>query len=278
MIFAMNIYILKIVLAFLPVTFCFSMAGDSNMDQGNDLLKTGIEPTGSDPSEIFSYANDLYIQGEFEKASDVYEKIISSGYHSPEIYYNLGNAYYRSNKIPSAILNYERAALLAPADEDIKFNLELARMRTRDRIEELPEFFLSSWWKSARDFFSAGQWASISVAAFIVFLVFISGFLVSPSAVTRKAFFWSGIILFMVSVLSFSFGLDQRNYLRNHDTAIVFSPVLPVKSSPDINSADLFIIHEGTRVRVEDSIGHWRAVRLSDGNKGWVQKDAIEMI
>lgn len=272
-------YILIMVLAFLPLTVCSLMAieGYENYNEENPEIRIE-QNVPDDAQELFSIANDLYINGEFEKAADTYEKIILSGYHLPELYYNLGNAYYRSNKIPHAILNYERAILLAPADEDIKFNLELARMQTRDRIEELPGFFISNWWKSGRDILSAGQWAIASVAAFISFLVFFSAFLISFSVIVKKFSFWSATFLFFLSVLSFSFGLDRVNYMKNHDTAIVFAPVVPVKSSPDINSADLFIIHEGTRVTVEDSISEWRAVRLSDGNKGWVRKDAIEMI
>ncbi len=231
-----------------------------------------------EPEEAFRRANELYIEGKYKEAIPVYEGIVDSGYHFAGLYYNLANAYYRSSEIPPAILNYERARLLAPGDEDISFNLDMARMHVRDRIEELPVFFLNRWWKQARDSLNAGTWASISVATFIFSLVLLSVFLVSSSVVTRKIFFWMALLFFLSSILSFTFGLDQRNHLKNHNTAIVFAPAVQVKSSPDINSPDLFVIHEGTKVRIEDSIGDWRAVRLSDGNKGWLRKDAVEMI
>jgi tetratricopeptide (TPR) repeat protein len=226
----------------------------------------------------FSRANRLYTEGSFKEAILIYHQIINSGYHSAELYYNLGNAYYRSGQVPAAILNYERAALLAPGDEDIRFNLLLARTNVRDRIEELPDFFLNRWWKGARDMLGAGEWAAVSVVSFTVSLVFLAVFLMSFSVVVKKIFFWLAVTVFFWAIMSFSFGLDQRNHLKNQNTAIVFSPVVPVKSSPDINSTDLFFIHEGTKVWVEDSLGDWRAIRLSDGNKGWLQKMAIEMI
>lgn len=230
------------------------------------------------PDEAFIRANQLYLDGSYEEAIIVYEKVLNSGYHSAALYYNLGNAYYRSNKIPPSILNYERAALLSPGDHDIRFNLELARMHVRDRIEELPDFFINRWWRNLRNLAGTGKWASISVFAFIISLVMLSIFLVSSTVHIKKIFFWLFVGIFIFSILSFSLGLDQSNYIRNHNTAIVFSPVVSVKSSPDVNSTDLFIIHEGTKVWVEESLGDWLAVRLSDGNKGWLKKDVIEMI
>jgi len=228
--------------------------------------------------EAFFRANELYRDARYEEAIMVYEQIMESGYHSADLYFNLGNAYYRSNKIPRAILNFERAALLSPGDDDIRFNLELSRMHVRDRIEELPEFFLNRWWNGLRDSLSVRAWASLSIGSFIISLILISVFLMSSSAGIKRLFFWLAVVVMFASVFSFSLGLDQRNYIRNHNSAIVFSPVVSVKSSPDINSTDLFVIHEGTKVWVEDSIGEWRAVRLSDGNMGWLRRDAIEMI
>ena len=244
----------------------------------NNDHKPDTDAGFSKPEDVFIMANELYIDGRFEEAIGLYEKILDSGYHSAELYYNLGNASYRSNKIPDAILNYERALLLSPGDEDIRFNLELARMHVRDRIEELPGFFLNRWWTSARDLFSAWKWASVSAAFFIIFLLLVTGFLIVRSVTLKKISFWMAVILFFASALSISFGIDKRNHIRNHNTAIVFAPVVSVKSSPDISSTELFVIHEGTKVWIEDSIGHWRAIRLRDGNKGWLPAESIEKI
>ena len=252
----------------------FSEPGDAIViaDQLN------LDVSSGEPEDLFRMANELYIDSRFEEAIDLYEEILDSGYHSAELYYNLGNACYRSNKIPDAILNYERALLLSPGDEDIRFNRELARMHIRDRVEELPGFFMKRWWASVRDLFSAGEWASASAAFFIIFLLMVTGFLIVRSVNLKRIFFWNAVILIIASALSISFGIDKRNHIRNHDTAIVFAPVVSVKSSPDINSTELFVIHEGTKVWIEDSIGHWREIRLSDGNKGWLPAESVEEI
>jgi tetratricopeptide (TPR) repeat protein len=255
--------------AFKPV------AGSESQPYGTEITGTGHV---YDPAEDLILANRLYSENNFREAALVYQRIIAAGYHAAGVYYNLGNAYFRSGNIPAAILNYERAALLSPGDEDIMFNLELARSRVRDRIESLPQFFLNRWWQQARDLISGGTWAALSVFFFITTLVVISVFLFSSSMIVKKVFFWLGVSFLTVSILSFSLGIDQRNHLRNHSTAIVFAPVVPVKSSPDAYSADLFLIHEGTKVRVEESIGDWRLVRLNDGNKGWIRMEDIEMI
>ncbi len=274
-----RVFPFSIGLIFLYISGLLATPESSSVDDHFEFAEIQPEQINSGNLDyLFSLANDLYIQGEYDEAAGIYEQIISSGHHSADLLYNLGNTYYRLNRIPQAILYYERAALLAPSDEDIRFNLELAYMRTKDRIEELPVFFINRWWNSARGLMNFGDWAAISIISFIGFLILISFFLISRSVAFKKAFFWTGVTLFFISVSSFSLGLDQRNYLRNHNTAIVFAPVLQVKSSPDINSAGLFIIHAGTKVHVEDSLGNWRAVRISDGNKGWVKREAIEMI
>lgn len=270
------------VLLFLPALFVFTSPaageGIEGYAESHDDTLLVDTPGIAGVDEAFETANDLYAGGYYEEAILRYEKIIDEGFQSAGLYYNLGNAYYRSNKIAGAILNYERAALLSPGDEDIKFNLSLARAHVRDRIEELPDFFLNRWWKSIRDMYSAGSWAIFSVVTFITFLLLLTGFLMSAPVSVKKTFFWLAVCILLISMLSFSLGLDRRNYMRNHSGAVVFAPVVSVKSSPDINSTELFIIHEGSKVWVEDSIGEWRAIRLSDGNKGWLHNDAIEMI
>lgn len=266
------------VLLLLPVKMSMAII-DVNTEIVPDQQDILIEHSGEyDPEVGFRLANQLYTERSFEEAITIYKKIVSTGYHSAGLYYNLGNAYYRSNNIPAAILNYERASLLAPGDEDISFNLELARTHVRDRIETLPRFFLNRWWTEVRDLLSAERWAVLSVVSFIVTLIMLAGFFISSTVGIKKLFFWFSICLFIISVLGFVLGLDQRNNLRDHETAIIFSPVVSVKSSPDINSSDLFVIHEGTKVWVNDSIGDWLSVKLSDGNTGWVQKETLEMI
>jgi tetratricopeptide (TPR) repeat protein len=266
-----------LILAF-PV---MTIAGTDDLDQANESSVPDIQipiEGHNDHGAIFHKANELYSEGNYDGAIDLYSSILASGYHSASIYYNLGNAFYRSGKIPSAILNYERALLLAPGDEDIRFNLDLARLQTIDRIEVVPDFFINRWWKGIRDTLNYRSWAVVSSVTFINTLIFLAIFLLVSKVIMKKLFFWLAVSMLFISVFSFSVGLDQRNYVKNHNNAIIFSPVVSIKSSPDINSADLFVLHEGTKVSIEDSIGDWREVRLSDGNKGWLHKDGLEMI
>jgi tetratricopeptide (TPR) repeat protein len=267
---------MAIIFIFMPVQLISGTHDDTTQTVISSDIRLNQYHDGN--GGIFSQANDFYADGYYSEAIGLYKKILAAGYHSAALYYNIGNAYFRSNEFPSAILFYERAALLAPGDEDIKFNLELARMHTRDRIDAIPEFFLNRWWKGVRDLTGFRNWAKLSALAFISSLVMLSVFLLGSSVVIKKIFFWLAALFLASSIITFSFGFDQRNYMNNHNMAIVFSPVVSVKSSPDINSTDLFVLHEGTRVRVEDSIGNWREIRLSDGNKGWLSKDALEMI
>lgn len=267
-----------IMLLLLPAKMSMAIIDEDNenVQVNQNILIEHSDENG--PEVEFRQANQLYTEGNFEEAISLYEKIINTGYHSAPLYYNLGNAYYRSNNIPAAILNYERALLLSPGDEDISFNLELARTHVRDRIETLPRFFMNRWWTEVRDLLSAERWATLSVVSFIAALFMLAGFFVASTPGIRKLFFWFSICVFIISVFGFALGLDQRNNLRNHDSAIIFSPVVSVKSSPDNNSSDLFVVHEGTKVWVNDSIGDWLSVELSDGNTGWVKKEALEMI
>lgn len=265
---------------FLAIPF-MTIAGTEFMDQGNERSVSDIQilkESQIDNGAIFQEANELYAEGNYDEAAELYKRILASGYHSASLYYNLGNAYYRSGKIPPSILNYERALLLAPGDEDIRSNLDLARTQIKDRIDEVPDFFINRMWKGVRDILNYRSWAAISAGTFISTLIFLSGFFLVSKVLMKKLFFWLAVSLFFISAFSFSVGLDQRNYVKNHNSAIIFSPVISVKSSPDINSADLFVLHEGTKVSVEGSIGDWLEVRLSDGNKGWLHKDGLEMI
>lgn len=267
-------YFVRLALLLLPLNCNLQVDARDAVDNHEGIPLHSFQ----DPEAAFNEANLLYLDKKYEEAVSIYEQIIESGYHSAELYYNLGNAYYRSGKIPSAILNYERAALLDPGNEDILFNLDIANMFIRDRIEALPVFFLNRWWKEARNIFSEDGWAVLSIVTFILSLGMAGIFLVSSSVAIKKLLFIMSLAAFMFSLLSFSLGMGQRNYRKNYNAAIVFSPVVTVKSSPDINSTDLFIIHEGTKVRIGESIGEWHSVRLPDGNKGWLHDDAVEKI
>jgi tetratricopeptide (TPR) repeat protein len=230
------------------------------------------------PVDILKNANQAYIDGKYEEAIDLYNTVIDSGYESAALYYNLGNAYFKSNKVTNAILFYERAKLLDPNDDEIEFNLELAKTFTVDKIEEIPELFLVTWIKAVVHALKVDAWAFISIACFIAMLLGLSIYFFSKGYQTKRLTFLLAILLLVLSIVSYSFAAIQKNEITRNDTAIVFAPTITLKSSPDRQSKDLFVLHEGTKVVVVDEVGEWREIKLADGSKGWLKISDIEII
>ena len=227
---------------------------------------------------LVEQANQSYSSGNYSEAVSQYETVLGSGYESSGLNFNLGNAYFKLNNIPAAILHYEKALKLDPTDENIRFNLDLANSRIIDKMEPLPEFFLKTWWKSARDQFSSDFWAKTGVAGFIMALMMITLFIISRTISTRKISFWAGILFLALMAVSFLFSYSgYRDYSR-HSTAIIFTPTVTVKSSPNDGSVDLFVIHEGTKVFITDYVEGWNEVRLANGNVGWVRMENFRLI
>lgn len=227
---------------------------------------------------LLDSANQAYINGDYTKAISQYEMILEQGYESAALYYNLGNAYYKQNIVDKAILNYERALLLKPNDEDIKYNLEMANRLTVDRIEKLPDFFLSVWFKNIVKWFSPDVWAIISISSFLLTLVFISIYLYTRKYGLKKLSFWLGFAFILITIFSLVISYKQKQKILVKDTAIIMSPSVTVKSSPDKSGTDLFVIHEGTKVWIQDHVGEWKEIKLSDGSKGWLKVENIEEI
>lgn len=219
-----------------------------------------------------------YQKGNYNEAIAIYDSILDMGYEAFEVYYNLGNAYYKKGEYTMAILNYERARLINPADEDLLHNLDMVNMFVVDKIETVPEFVVKSWMSSFINSLSSDMWGLFSVVLFITFLLLMIVFLFSRRIVLKKAGFWLGLIAMLLSVVTFIFSYKQLGYVENNNTAIVFSPSVTVKGSPDERGTDLFLIHEGLKVSVQDKVGDWVEIKLSDGNVGWMPEKGIEYI
>lgn len=239
---------------------------------------TTLFVNAQDQNSWITEANNFYKQNKFQEAIDYYEKVLNSGYESSELYYNLGNAYYKQNVIAKAILNYEKALLLNPNNEDAKYNLELTNRMVVDKIETLPVFFLTGWVKDLKNLFSSDMWAIISISCFAFALVFISFFLYSRGISFKKLSFWIGFTVLIISVISFIFSNQQKQKVISGKSAIIMSPSVTIKSSPDASGTDLFVLHEGTKVWIEDKISDWNQIKLSDGTKGWLKLENIEII
>lgn len=227
---------------------------------------------------LFDSANKHYSANEFEKAISLYEEILESGLASPEVYFNLGNANYRLNSLSGAILNYERALKLAPGDKDVLFNLKVANAHLKDRIEEIPEVFFIRWFNSLSAVLTSAQWAWLAIAAFILLLTSAGLFVFSKSVSMRKAMFLSAVFSLILTVAFLFLSREQMKVMTDKTSAVIVAPMVVVKSSPDENSADIFILHEGTKVNVREKLGHWLEIRIADGKQGWLPKNALEVI
>jgi len=228
--------------------------------------------------QLLTVAADFYKKQDYEKAIEAYQKIIAQGFESPELYYNLGNSYFKSNKFTFAILNYERAKLLDPANEEISFNLKIAQQHNIDAIDAIPEWFLKSWINQLISSRSADFWSVLSIFTFILLLSSGLFFLFTKSLLVKKISFAVAAFMVIISITSFIFAYKQNKLLTNRDSAIIMSASITVKSSPDQTGTDLFLIHEGLKVDIVDSSGDWREIRLKDGRKGWLLASAIAII
>jgi hypothetical protein len=227
---------------------------------------------------LIKEAETAYTQEDYNKAIELYEETLKSNGASAEIYYNLGNAYYKANRIAPAILNYERALLLDPGDGDIRFNLQMAREKTVDKIEPLGEFFLVKWIHSLQNRGSADSWAMLGIVSFLLLIFCLLLFFFSRWIRMKKVGFYLGIVCLVVVVVANVFAKSQKDEIVDHAYAIVFSPTVTVKSSPDASGTDLFILHEGTKAFIKSSLGNWKEIELEDGNVGWLPGKDIEII
>jgi len=227
--------------------------------------------------EDIKNAETAYAAEQYQTAIALYESLLKNYGASAEVYYNLGNAYYKAGKIASAILNYERALLINPGDGDIRFNLELVRQQT-DKIEPLQEFFLKKWMRSVQNLIAVDSWATVGIVGFILFIFCLVLFFFSKRMYLKKMGFYFGILLFITVIIANIFAYNQKYELENRNGAIVFTPTVTAKSSPDNSGTDLFLLHEGTKVFIRSSVGDWNEITLEDGNVGWIPKKDIVVI
>jgi len=223
-------------------------------------------------------AGKYYDSKEYDKAIELYQGILKNKQESAEIYYNLGNAYYKSGKFTQSIIQYERAKLLAPNDDDIQFNLTLANRYVVDAIDEIPQVFFIRWYHNFKNKFSSDGWAHISTISFILMMIMAGIFFLSRTTGIKKSSFWIGILMLLTTLLSFNFASSQKNKIEGHNFAIITQPSITIKSSPSDGGTDLFLIHEGLKVQIKDSLDTWYEIKIADGNQGWLPKKSLEKI
>jgi tetratricopeptide (TPR) repeat protein len=233
----------------------------------------------SEPQADFQKANEYYKKGDYENAIKTYEQLLKESGNPPaEVYYNLGNCYYKTGNTAKSILNYERAVKLNPDDEDANFNLRIANLKVADRIEALPEIFYMRWMSSIMAWLPLQAWTKIFIACFWLFFASAAWYVLAVSSFAKRMSF-AFIFLFMVlSVCTFAFTRQSHVQEKKNKSAIIISASVYVKSSPDEKGNDLFILHEGTKVNVQDELGEWKKIRIANGTVGWMKGHEIEEI
>ena len=226
----------------------------------------------------FKNGNELYQKGDYNGAIRSYESILDAKQQSAEVYFNLGNCYYKLNQVAPAIYNYEKALVLKPNDKDIKNNLNFAKKLTIDEIKEVPKVGFE---KLVRDFtatYDYNTWAWISVVLAFLFLLFFLGYYFSALTLSKRIFFVGMFIILIAIILSILSAIFERKYYQNERPAIIFKEIVSVKSEPKSTSSEVLELHEGTKVYVLESFAGWDKIQLTDGTEGWLEKTDVKEV
>ncbi len=241
-----------------------------------------VNATASAQSEelnsVLNDANRLYLEQKYDAAISRYESIIKNGYESGEVYFNLGNAYFKSGKIQHAILNYERARKLIPHDDDVNFNLQLANVQLTDKVDAIPELFIYRWLESLLTMVSLETLLWLMYALFLISLGSFSFFLFADTYEQKRYSLMTGMVCSVLLIFGISNFLVQSYREVNTEFAIIMTDIANIKSAPDSKGNDLFVLHRGLKVEVLDNVNSWRKIRLADGKVGWIPEQEIETI
>ena len=252
-------------------------AQDADSLATKPLSQAELEPSYS-PEQAWSAANEAYIAGDFARAEELYSRIVAVGKLSSKLYFNLANALFKQDKLGEAILYYHRALRLDPGDEDIRHNLSIAESRTKDRIERVPEFFLKTWLREVRMLLSCRSWTLASLVALAIALALGLLFVLAQRLPLRKVGFYGMLVAALLFFATTWFAAVERRVILDREQAVVMTSTASVKSSPDRSASDLFVLHEGTTLRVVGTLDDWSEVVIADGKKGWLESARIEQI
>lgn len=226
----------------------------------------------------FEKGNELYQKLKYEEAAKAYESVLKTNKHSAELYFNLGNCYYKLNKAAPAIYNYEKALVLKPNDSEILNNLKFAKKLTIDEIKEVPKVGFAKLIQNVTSAFHYNTWAWISVILSTTFLLFFIGYYFSQISFSKRLFFFGMFGLVFMLLISISAAIFEKTRYENEKPAIVFAEIAEVKSEPQKLSSNIFVLHEGTKVFVEETLDNWKKIQLTDGTEGWIEKNAIKEV
>lgn len=276
-------HFIKYFVAFL-FALCLNTLHAQNEEPADTTYTIGNYPAASADSAAATqplnkaYADSAYAAEDYSAAAAVYAALLQQG-ESPDLYYNLGNCYYKTDSLAQAILFYERAALLQPGNSDIRFNLELARSKTIDQITPESEMFFITWTNNLIDLLGVDAWACVAAVSFLLACILTILFFLGNKIWIKKTGFFGAAFMLLLMILANIFARVQYNDLNHRTAAIVMSSSVVVKSTPNESGTDLFVLHEGTRVEIVDNtMREWKEVKIADGKRGWMLTKDMEVI
>lgn len=222
------------------------------------------------PDSLFKAGSELYNNGDHAGALELWQEIADKGLYSPELYYNMGNAAFKSGRIAHSILWYEKALLMKPFDEDIRYNLEIARSYVTDRFDTIPELFVIRWFRMISLVLDSNGWAFLAVLLFALSLVLLLLWLFSGKPGVKRLTLAAAVFSLALALLTLGLYHGNRNVTVKKRAAVILTPAETGMSSPGTGGKELFVIHEGTKVKIEEEAGEWIRIRLPDGNVGWI--------
>lgn len=232
----------------------------------------------NESNPLIDSANLAYSKGDFNRATQLYSTILTEGKEAPEIYFNLGNTYYKSNNIAFAILNYERAIKLSPDNEDFIFNLKLATQKTEDKIDAAPQLFLLQWKNGLMNLLTEKGWSQLCILFIILSLILFALFFTLQKRSLKQLGFFGGITLSIISISTFFIAQHKYYQTKNSSAAIITSAAITVTGSPNEKGTKLFILHEGTKVYITQEDVSWVEIKIANGNTGWIKKTEMQKI
>ncbi|MCL7762137.1 tetratricopeptide repeat protein [Polaribacter sp. Z014] len=242
------------------------------------LLIIANSVTAQSVDSLFVSANNFYKDGKFNEAIALYKKVEAKELVSSELYYNLGNSYYKLNKVGPSIYYYEKALKLNPLNTDVKNNLVFAKRLALDNIEELPKTVLQKFNANFLQPLSYNQWAIVAVVLSILGSFLFLLFYFAKGSSKKRFYFTISMISFILLIAALFITYNQYNFSKKNIEAIVFAEKTAVRNAPTLNSEEVFTLHEGTKVFVLDGVDNWKKIKIKDGKLGWIIADKIKII
>ena len=233
------------------------------------------EARAQKPEELLTKANSLYNENAFDSALVVYKDIVEQGYSSSTLYYNIGNTYYKLRNYPLAIYYYEKSLKLDPNNEDTRHNIEIAQLFLTDKIEAVPDLFIKTWWNNLSNTFTLNVWSIITLVLIGLLLTCLFFYITAKTRGLKKSMFFTGLILILFTICSFSISVKKYNYISTNNEGIIIIPTITIKSSPSNSSVDLFVLHEGSKVKILDNADGWEKIKIANGSIGWLPTSSV---